>query len=477
MSALELLSLAPLIVLAGGSVLLMLLISATRHHQATAQLTTLVLLVALAACWQAPGDDRITPLMAFDAYARTLQALVILAGLTVTLLLYGYLQELALPREEMYLLLLLAVLGASVLGGARHAATLLLGLEIMTIALFGMIAYPRESRASLEAVLKYLLLSAASSASLLLGLALIYAASGTLVLSEWAGRLAAASPADGQLARVGLALAIAGLGFKLSLVPFHLWTADVYAGAPAPVTGFLATVSKGAVAAVLLRLVMGAGLPSSLALLLGLIAITTIAAGNLLALQSRSVKRLLAYSSIAHVGYLLVPIILGGPLAAEAVLFYLAAYFATTLGAFGVVSRLSRPTGLADADDFETYRGLFWRRPVLTSVLTPMLLSLAGVPMTAGFLAKFYVLAVGVSLASWLLVAAIILGSAIGLYYYLRLTIVMFQRPAGGAPAREGELSESSLSSGVALAAMFVFVFWLGLWPQSLLGWLSQIGP
>lgn len=477
MSAMELLSLAPLLVLTGGIVLLMLLISASRHHQATAQLTTLVLLLALAACWQAPGDASITPLMAFDPYARTVQFLVILAGLTVTLLLYGYLQELAVPREEMYLLLLLATLGAAVLGGARHAASLLLGLEIMTIALFGMIAYPRETRPPLEAVLKYLLLSAASSASLLLGLALIYAASGSLILSEWASLLDQALPADRQLAAAGLALLLGGLGFKLSLVPFHLWTADVYAGAPAPVTGLLATLSKGAVAAVLMRVISAAGLPPALAAMLGLIAVITILTGNLLALRSRSVKRLLAYSSIAHVGYLLVPIILDSPLSSEAVLFYLAAYFATTLGAFGVISRLSAPTAIADADDFAAYRGLFWRRPVLTSVLTPMLLSLAGVPMTAGFLAKFYVLAVGVSVASWWLVAAVILGSAIGLYYYLRLTIVMFQRPAGLRPEREGELSESSLSSGVALGAMFVFVFWFGLWPQSLLAWLSEIGP
>ena len=473
----ELLPLAPLLILASGSVAVMLLIAATRHHQATAQLTTLTLLLALAACWQAPAAATITPLLSFDDYARSVQALVILAGLTTTMLLYGYIDDLRDNREEIYLLLLLAILGAAVLGGARHGASLLLGLEIMTIALFGMIAYTRQRPHAIEAVIKYLLLSATSSAGLLFGLALAYAATGSLLLQDFLAVEATAGGSDQVLREIGLGLLVAGLGFKISLLPFHLWTGDVYAGAPAPITGLLATVSKGAVAAVLLRILSPAPLPETLLTILALLAIATMLAGNLLALLSHNVKRLLAYSSIAHAGYLLVPILLGGPLAAEATLFYLAAYFATTLGAFGVISRLSRANSTTDAHDFESYRGLFWRRPLLTSVMTPMLLSLAGVPMTAGFLAKFYVLAVGVGLTAWLLVAAVILGSAIGLYYYLRLTIIMFQRAPEAHEAEPPSFGEASLTSGVALAAMFIFVFWFGLWPQDLLAWLGGATP
>lgn len=467
MKPIELLSLAPLLIVAAGAVLLMLLIAFGRHHQATAQLCSLIFAAALLACWQAPGSDSITPLLSFDAAARSVQALVILAGLAVTLLLYGYLQELTEPVEEMYLLLLLAVLGAGVLAGARHAAALLLGLEIMTVALFAMIAYPRGRTQALEATVKYLVLSAAASATLLFGIALLYAASGSLLLSDWQ-----ATPGDG-LALLGGAMLLAGLGFKLSLVPFHLWTVDVYHGAPAPVTAVLATISKASVAALLLRYLSGLEPAAALQAALSLIAAATILFGNLLALLSQNVKRLLAYSSIAHLGYLLVPILLGGPLATEAVLFYLAAYTVTTLGAFGVVSGISSGQAMRDADSFAAYRGLFWRRPYLTSVMTPMLLSLAGVPLTAGFLAKFYVLAAAVEQQAWGLITMVILGSAIGLYYYLRLTIVMFQSPAGGRPAREGRLSETSITAGVALATMFLLVFWWGIWPQDLIAWLA----
>ncbi len=467
------LALEPLLVLTAGSVLLMLLIASARHHQATAQLTTLILLLALAACWHAPAASHITPLLTFDAYARTVQALMIFAGLMVTLLMYGYLEHATEPREEMYLLLVIAVLGASVLGGAQHAASLLLGLEIMTVALFAMIGYKRDQRAGLEAASKYLVLSAAASATLLFGLALIYSVSGTLSFNALSAALERIPENEQLIAQLGAAMLLVGLGFKLSLVPFHYWTPDVYQGAPAPITAFLATLTKASVAAVLLRFLGSHALPENLAAALSVLAILTILAGNLLALESTSVKRLLAYSSMAHVGYLLVPIILGGAMAREALLYYLVAYVVTSLGAFGVVSRLSS-TGHGEADQFSHYRGLFWRRPYLTSVMTPMLLSLAGVPLTAGFIAKFYVLNVAVAQGAWALLAAVLIGSAIGLYYYLRLTILLFRSPASGRGALEaGPMSDAGISTGVALASLFVLMFWLGIWPQALLSWLA----
>ncbi len=474
MSLHELIALAPLLVLAGGAVLLMLLISATRDHRATAQFATLVTILASLAAVLAPAAEQITPLMSFDAYARSVQLMVCLGGLAVTLLLYGYLEGVQEPREEMYLLLLLALLGGAVLGGARHAASLLLGLEIMTVALFGMIGYDRSRQLALEATLKYLALSAASSATLLFGLALLYAAAGSLEFGAMGAALAGLPADDRDLALAGVTLVLAGLGFKLSLVPFHIWTPDVYGGAPAPVTALLATVAKGAVLAVMLRLWLA--LPGELRLssVLSVLAVLTILVGNLLALLSADVKRLLAYSSIAHFGYALVPVIIGGPFATEAVLYYLAAYFVTTLGAFGVVSQLSSPLADREADRFEDYRGLFWRRPYLTSIMVPMLLSLAGVPLTAGFIAKFYVLAAGVGVGAWILTGTVVLGSAIGLYYYLRLTIQMFLRPDGGArPPREGMISELTITGGIALGAMFGLVFWLGILPQPVLGWLQ----
>ena len=195
-----------------------------------------------------------------------------------------------------------------------------------------------------------------------------------------------------------------GIGFKLALVPFHMWTPDVYEGAPAPITAFVATVSKGAMFALLLRYFNQSGARNSTALLLVLtiVAIASMFAGNLLALLQNNVKRILAYSSIAHLGYLIVAFEAGGDMAGFAVAFYFVAYFATMLGAFGVVTMLSTPGN--DLGDLESYRGLFWRRPMIASVFTVMLLSLAGIPLTAGFVGKFYIVAAGASVSLWLLV-------------------------------------------------------------------------
>src|SRR5205823_6514881 len=215
------------------------------------------------------------------------------------------------------------------------------------------------------------------------------------------------------------------LGFKLAVVPFHMWTPDVYEGAPAPVTAFVATVSKGAVVALLLRYLVqtGASTYRPVLLALSLIAVASMLVGNVLALLQHNVKRLLAYSSIAQLGYLLVALVAGGPRAAEAVTYYMVAYMVTTLCAFGSVTVLSGTT--ADADTLEVYRGLFWRRPGVAVVLAAALLSLAGMPLTAGFVGKFYVLAAGVESALWLLVVLVVCNSALGLFYYLRLVVTM----------------------------------------------------
>ena len=217
------------------------------------------------------------------------------------------------------------------------------------------------------------------------------------------------------LALAGLAMILVGVGFKLALAPFHMWTPDVYQGAPAPATAFLATVSKGAVFAVLLRYfaALGAAESGSLRAVLTLIAILSMFVGNLLALMQANVKRILAYSSIAHSGYLLVALLAARAYAPLAASYYLLAYFVTTLGAWGVVAALSTQEG--DADSLEDYRGLAWRRPWLGGALTAMLLSLAGIPLTAGFIGKFYLLTAGVAGRMWLLVIMLVINSAIGL--------------------------------------------------------------
>ena len=216
------------------------------------------------------------------------------------------------------------------------------------------------------------------------------------------------------------------VGFKLSLAPFHMWVADVFEGSPAPVAGFIATVSKGSVFALILRYftILDIHSAHSLLLVFTIIAMVSMFVGNLLALAQRNVKRMLAYSSIAHMGYLLVAFLASGPSAPVAVTFYLVAYFITTLIAFGTISALSE--NARDAADLDDYRGLAWRRPWLAAGFTISLLSLAGIPLTAGFIGKFYVVMAGAESGLWMLIGALVINSIIGLFYYLRVVATLF---------------------------------------------------
>ena len=268
----------------------------------------------------------------------------------------------------------------------------------------------------------------------------------------------------GSLLLPAMALIVTGIGFKLAVVPFHMWTPDVYQGAPAPVTAFVATVSKGAMVALLMRYFYTSGAHGmrGVWLVFAIIALASMIAGNLLALMQTNVKRLLAYSSIAHLGYILVAFEAGGPEGASAVAFYLVAYFVTTLGAFAVVAILS--TREREAEDIADYHGLFRRRPVLACAFAAMLFSLAGIPLTAGFLAKFYVVATGASSALWTLILVLVITSGIGVYYYLRVIVAIFSGETGAAvfPA-------TPASSGVLLGVLTAALVWLGVYPGPML--------
>jgi NADH-quinone oxidoreductase subunit N len=460
-----LVALLPLILLAAATVAVMLLIAYRRDHRA-ALVGTLIGLAASIAVLPIAGQvapRQVTPLLVVDGYALFYMGLTFAASFAVALLAYGHLQGRRGIHEELYILLLLAALGAAVLVASSHFASFFLGLELLSVALFGLVAYPVQFRHPLEAGIKYLLLSGVSSAFLLFGMALVYAEIGTLEFARMGALMAAAEPLRNLYWLTGLALIITGVGFKLSLVPFHLWTPDVYEGAPAPVTGLLATVSKGAMVALLLRYFAEAGIyryPSVL-LLLSLIAVASMVVGNLLALLQDNVKRVLAYSSIAHMGYLLVAFLAGGAMAAEAVSFYLVAYFVTTLGAFGVIGVLSPADAERDLDRLAEYRGLFWERPWLAGVFTAMLLSLAGIPLTAGFVGKFYAILAGTQSALWLLVVVLIITSVIGLFYYLRIIVAMFAAPAQAGASRPA----TALSGAVTLAVLTLLLIWLGIFP------------
>lgn len=468
LTAMHLFALLPVILVAATALLVMLGIAWRRHHAAAAMTTAAGLLLALLSLplvW--PLAPLETPLLVIDGLALFAAGLILVSALACTSLASAYLEEFAGHREEFYLLLLCAATGGMVLAASRHLATLFLGLELLSMPLYGMLAYAFHQRRSLEAGIKYLVSSAAATAFLLFGMALLYAQSGRLDLAG----LALSFTEPGIWSLTGAALMVVGLGFKLSIVPFHLWTPDVYEGGPSPAVLLLTSASKVAVFVVLLRLVLAVPAFQGMGDLLALLALISMLAGNLLALAQTNLKRLLGYSSIAHFGYLLVAPALAGGVALEAGLVYLVTYLLATLGAFGVVTLMSSRG--EEAAPLHLYRGLFWRRPLLAGVLGICLLSLAGIPLTVGFLGKFYLVALGVEAGRWWLVGGIVLGSAIGLYYYLRVLVVLFLAEPGLHPHDVSE--DRSRHAAVTAYVLAILVLLLGVYPSPLIDAVQSV--
>ena len=475
-------ALLPLLITSATILVVMLGIAWRRNHTQSFLLSVVGLNLALLSLIPAlqVAPLHITALLTVDRFACFFMALILVATLACVTLAHAYLGEKqgkGYPgnREELYLLMLLAAAGGLVLVSAQHLAGLFIGLELLSVPTYGLVAYAFFDKRSLEGGIKYMVLSAAGSAFLLFGMALLYADAGSL---SFAGIGAVLAPAalPGPLVQLGMGMMLVGLAFKLSLVPFHLWTPDVYEGAPAPVAAFLATASKVAAFAVLLRLfqISPAAATPALHDLLAIIAVASILFGNLLALLQSNLKRLLGYSSIAHFGYLLVALIASQGLAVEAVGVYLATYVLTTLGAFGVITLMSTPYDGRDCDALYEYRGLFWRRPYLTAVLAVMMLSLAGIPLTAGFIGKFYIIAVGVQAQLWWLLGALVIGSAIGVFYYLRVMVTLFLMEPN-LRRHDAPFNWGQRAGGMMLLLVAVLAFVLGVYPQPLLAMLSTI--
>ncbi|HKJ68671.1 MAG TPA: NADH-quinone oxidoreductase subunit N [bacterium] len=467
MSSVDFTALMPLLIISVSSVIILLNVAMKRNHFVSFLLSLIGLAVAFVSLWSAGtvAPRQVTPLLIIDTYALFFMGLIFVASIVVAILTYNYLRYHEGAKDEIYIVLMLAVLGSGVLVSSTHFASFFLGLEVLTISLYVMIAFLRSSEFPLEAGIKYLILAAASSAFLLLGMALLYGELGTLQFADLADRIASGPGENSLFVLTGTALLLTGAGFKLAVVPFHMWTPDVYEGAPAPVTAFIATVSKGGIVALLLRyflLTSGYSLNTVL-IAIGFIAVASMFVGNYLALMQENVKRLLAYSSIAHLGYLLVAFVAGGALAVEAISYYLVVYFITTLGAFGIVSLLAE-TG-SEKTSIEDYRGLFWSRPWIAAAFTAVMLSLAGIPLTAGFVGKFFVVTAGVSAAQYGLVILLVVNSAIALYYYLRLVVAMLSSPDGEeAPVLPG----ISLSGKLLLVGLTGALIYFGVYPSPL---------
>jgi NADH-quinone oxidoreductase subunit N len=472
MSGNDLLAVLPLLVLGVAVVIVMLAVAVRRNHALIATLTGAGLILSYMAIPIAAGFSprTVTPLLVIDGYALFYMGLMFLASLAVTMLSYAYLKDRDVRREEYYILLLISVLGSAVLVSSSHFASFFLGLELLSIPLFALIAYPLKGEITLEAAIKYLVIAGVSTAFLLFGMALIYGQLGTMDFLAMGRKLVGASMGLNVYWLVGFVFVVTGIGFKLALVPFHMWTPDVYEGAPSPVVAYVATVSKGAMAALLLRYFAEAGAYryDSLFIVMSIIAVASMLGGNILALLQNNVKRILAYSSIAHLGYLVVALLALGNLSIEAVSVYLVFYFVTLLGAFGVVGLLSSPDRERDADNLEDYRGLFWRHPWMAASFSATLFSLAGIPLTIGFIGKFYVVLAAVNSSLWILIGVLVLGSAIGLYYYLRVVVTMFMTPAEAkSPAPAPPVSTTA--GHAILSVLVAMLVGFGVYPATLI--------
>lgn len=475
MTAAQLLALLPLLLVSATIVAVMLGIAVRRHHRLAAGISVLGFNLALLSLVLAMIDPRtpvslaVTGLLVFDGAGRFAMLLVLATSLGVLTLCHAYFEGYRRNQEEIYLLIGLATLGGVVLVAATHVATLLLGLELLSLPMVAAVAYSTHDKRALEGGLKYLVLSAAASASLLFGFALLYAATGHLDLAGLSQVIAGVN-VEQPLVLAALAMIVGAFAFKLSVVPFHQWTPDVYEAAPTPVAAYLATVSKVGVFAVVLRLFHGspAGISPLVAEAMIWMALASMLLGSVLALRQASLKRLMAYSSIAHFGYLLLVLVVPGERSLQAAGIYLAVYLVSSLGVFGVMALMSSPMRERDVEYVHEYRGLFWRRPYLASILTAMMLSLAGVPVTAGFIGKFAVIAAGIEDSQWLLVGGIVLGSAISVYYYLRVIITLFHPLAHGGEGISESMGWAQTAGGIMLLMSMLLVLAMAVFPNPL---------
>jgi NADH-quinone oxidoreductase subunit N len=461
---------APEGILAVGGMVLLVVGASLRKHRpgALAGMTLLVLIAAgVAALFgightQGAFDNRI----ALDGFATFFKVLLVCVSAVGVCASYSYLKQEEGPQPELFALILFATAGMMLMASAGDLIVVFVALETFSLCFYILSAYRRNRPDSQEASFKYFLTGAFSSAFLLYGIALTYGALGTTRLL---GLGALSTLPHKGLLPVGLALVIVGLGFKVAAVPFHMWTPDAYDGAPAPISGFMAAGSKIAGYAVLLRLLTSAfplltneWRPAIIAL-----AVVTMAVGSVVAVVQTNVKRMLAYSAIAHSGFLMIGVAAGTARGVSASLFYLAAYSFTILGAFAVVYAVAGPG--EERIQIGDYRGLARRRPWLACALTLLLLSLAGIPPTLGFWAKFQVFGAGVGAGlTWVAVVGVI-SSSIAAFFYLRLVGLMFLDDPTGWTEGEAKSQASSPGLTIAIALATLSVIVVGLAPQWLI--------
>lgn len=478
-------NLLPLLIVAFGIVLSLLLVAWHRSQKLILIFTLLIFTCALLASISLPIDInesvQVTKLLKVDGYGNFAFILMLIASMAVSLLSSRWLTNSLEVHDEYFLLIQLVVLGAGILVMSDHFSTLFLGFELLSIALVGLVGYGKNSQLSVETSFKYLILSASASSFMLLGIAFIYSQTGSLSFAS-----ANVNTNYGLFYQAGMLIFLVGVAFKLSLAPFHFWTPDVYQGSPVPITLLLASVSKIAMFVVLMKywfsqtyLFSEYSGSNEISSIISVLAITSMLVGNALALKQQNIKRLLAYSSIAHIGYLLIVLLIVSPqsiaLAWQSALFYLSAYVLATISLFTalVLTQAKNDDSMVQVKDWQ---GLFWQHRSLALLIIVSVLSLAGIPLTMGFIGKFYLLNVAVQAQQWWLIGTLIIGSGIGLFYYLNIIfVVLYTAQKTNSDSKEQTLLSANIKLThqlTVMALIFLGVF-LGVFPDTLSGLLA----
>jgi NADH-quinone oxidoreductase subunit N len=485
-------ALLPQLIMIGGALLVLLIASMLRRRPRPGIYAVLTALTGLgsggAAIWQWNHFDlargglgvansahqAVVNAIAVDGFSVFVIVIIASAVVIGALIFDAYLLRERLDGPEFFVLAMLSASGGMFMAAANDLLVLFLGLEVLSIALYILAGYHRRRAESGEAAIKYFVLGAFSSALFLYGIALVYGATGSTNLVEIADFLAKNVITGNGILMAGMALLLVGLGFKVAAVPFHAWTPDVYQGSPTPATGFMAATAKAAGFAGLLRIFISTF--STLRLewkpVVWVIAVLTLLVGSILALLQDDIKRMLAYSSISHAGYVLIGLQAGSDRGVAAALFYLLAYTFMVLGSFAIVTVVGRR---GDADhQISAYRGLASRRPVLAFAFTVFLLAQAGVPFTTGLWAKFYVIAAAVETHSYALAIIGMLAAAISAFYYLRVVVAMYMSGEDEEAAGPARLLRVPIGVSAALVLTGLFTIGFGLVPDPIFHFASK---
>ncbi len=397
-------------------------------------------------------------MVAVDNYRAFFNVIFIIGALLTVLMSMNYTPREEIDRGEYYVLILLATVGMMVMAAGADLIMIFLGLELLSISVYVLAGFSRGRLKSNEAALKYFLLGAFASGFLLYGIALVYGTTGSTSLAGISKALTAGQFSGGVLLMVGIGLLVVGFGFKIAMAPFHMWTPDVYEGAPTSITAFMAVGVKAAAFAAFARVFIGAlgAMHADWTMILWVLSVATMTVGNVVAISQSNIKRMLAYSSIAHAGYVLMGMVAGNELGRSSMLFYLLAYTFMQAGAFGVVIILGQKG--EPRLNITDYAGVAYRYPLIGAAMAIFMFSLGGIPPTAGFVGKFYLFSAAIKAGYvWLVVLAVI-NSAISIYYYLRVIVVMYMQKEEGE-----EVLAVSRAPAVALALVLTSAATIGI--------------